>query len=56
LRADSVHNKVKEALGINNLPDEVIEPAGAWEEQNDTAADKPDAEVSESVEVLPEEG
>jgi hypothetical protein len=29
LRADSVHNKVKEALGINNLPDEVIEPAGA---------------------------
>jgi len=56
LRADSVHNKVKEALGINNLPDEVIEPTGAWEEQDDTSADKQDAEVSESVEVLPEEG
>ena len=56
LRADSVHLKVKEALGIKDLPDEIIEPTGAGEEQNDTAADKPDAEVSESVEVLPEEG
>ena len=53
LRADSVHLKVKEALGIKDLPDEIIEPTGAGEEQNDTAADKPDAEVSESVEVLP---
>ena len=56
LRADSVHLKVKEALGIKDLPDKIIEPTGAGEEQNDTAADKPDAEVSESVEVLPEEG
>jgi len=56
LRADSVHLKVKEALGIKDLPDEIIEPAGTGAEQNDTATDKPDAEVSESVEVLPEEG
>lgn len=56
LRADSVHLKVKGALGIKDLPDEIIEPTGAGEEQNDTSADKPDAEVSESVEVLPEEG
>ena len=56
LRADSVHLKVKDALGIKDLPDEVIEPSGAGETQDDTSADKPDAEVSESVEVLPEEG
>lgn len=56
LRADSVHLKVKDALGIKDLPDEIIEPTGAGAEQNDTATDKPDAEVSESVEVLPEEG
>lgn len=56
LRADSVHNKVKEALGINNLPDEVIEPDGAWAEQDDTSANEQSAEVSESVKVLPEEG
>ena len=56
LRADSVHLKVKDALGIKDLPDEIIEPTGAGEKQNDTTADKPDAEVSESVEVLPEEG
>lgn len=56
LRADSVHLKVKDALGIKDMPDEIIEPTGAGEEQNDTAAYKPDAEVSESVEVLPEEG
>lgn len=56
LRADSVHLKVKDALDIKDLPDEVIEPTGAGEEQNDTSADKPQPEVSESVEVLPEEG
>jgi len=56
LRADSVHLKVKDALGIKDLPDEVIEPTGTGAEQDDTPADKPDAEVSESVEVLPEEG
>lgn len=56
LRADSVHLKVKDALGIKNLPDEVIEPDGIGAEQNDTAANEPNAEVSESVEVLSEEG
>ena len=56
LRADSVHIKVKDALGIKDEPDEVIEPSGAGEIQDDTSADKSDAEVSESVEVLPEEG
>lgn len=56
LRADSVHLKVKDALGIKDLPDEIIEPTGAGAEQDDTSADKPDAEVSESVEVLLEEG
>ena len=56
LRADSVHLKVKDALGIKDLPDEVIEPSGAGEAQDDTSADQSSAEVSESVEVLPEEG
>ena len=56
LRADSVHLKVKDALGIKDLPDEVIEPSGDGTEQNDTSANQPSAEVSESVEVLPEEG
>lgn len=56
LRADSVHIKVKDALGIKDMPDEIIEPAGAGEEQNGDTADKSGAEVSESVEVLPEEG
>lgn len=56
LRADSVHLKVKDALGIKDEPDEVIEPSGDGEWKDDTPADKPDAEVSQSVEVLPEEG
>ena len=56
LRADSVHIKVKDALGIKDEPDEVIEPTGAGEVQDGTPTDKSDAEVSESVEILPEEG
>lgn len=56
LRADSVHLKVKEALGIKDLPDEIIEPTGDGEGKDDTPANKPDAEVSESTEVLSEEG
>lgn len=56
LRADSVHLKIKDALGIKDLPDEIIEPTGAGEEQDDTSANEPQPEVSESVEVLPEEG
>lgn len=56
LRADSVHQKVKEALGIKDEPDEIIEPEWAGEVQDDTSTNEQDAEVSESVEVLPEEG
>ena len=56
LRADSVHLKVKDALGIKEEPDEIIEPVWAGEKQDDTPADEQNAEVSESVEVLPEEG
>jgi hypothetical protein len=56
LRADGVHLKVKEALGIKDEPDEVIEPSGDGEGKDDTPADEPNAEVSESVEVLPKEG
>lgn len=56
LRADSVHLKVKEALGIKDLPDEIIEPTGDGEGKDDTPANEPDAEVSESTEVLSEEG
>ena len=56
LRADSVHIKVKDALGIKEEPDEIIEPVWAGEKQDDTPADEQNAEVSESVEVLPEEG
>lgn len=56
LRADSVHQKVKEALGIKDEPDEIIEPEWAGEVQDDTSTNEQDAEVSKSVEVLPEEG
>lgn len=56
LRADWVHLKVKEALGIKDEPDEIINPDWDGAKQDDTPADKSDAEVSESVEVLPEEG
>lgn len=55
LRADSIHLKVKEALGIKE-EDERTEPIWAGEKQNDTPADQPNAEVSESTEVLPKEG
>ena len=55
LRADGLHQKVKEVLGIKDEPDEVIEPDGAGAEQDDASADEPNAEVSESVEVLPKE-
>ena len=56
LRADSVHLKVKDVLGIKDMPDEVIEPSGDGEGEDGVTADKPNAEISESVEVLPEEG
>lgn len=56
LRADGVHLKVKDVLGIKDMPDEIIEPDGTWAEQVSPAADEQNAEVSESVEVLPEGG
>lgn len=55
LRADSIHLKVKEALGIKE-ENEDIKPVWAGEPQDGAAADEPSAEVSESTEVLPEEG
>lgn len=55
LRADGIHQKVKEVLGIKDEPDEIIEPSWAGEKQDDTPADEPSAEVSESVEVLSKE-
>lgn len=55
LRADGIHIKVKEVLGIKDEPDEVIEPSGTGGGEDGVTANEPDAEVSESVEVLPEE-
>ena len=55
LRADGIHIKVKEVLGIKDEPDEVIEPELVGAEQDDSTTNEPNAEVSESVEVLPEE-
>lgn len=55
LRADGIHIKVKEVLGIKDEPDEVIEPEWVGTEQDDSTTNEPNAEVSESVEVLPEE-
>ena len=55
LRADGIHIKVKEVLGIKDEPDEVIEPEWVGAEQDDSTANEPNAEVSESVEVLPKE-
>jgi len=56
LRADGVHLKVKDVLGIKDEPDEVIEPSGDGEGEDGVTTNEPDAEVSESVEVLPKEG
>ena len=55
LRADGIHIKVKEVLGIKDEPDEVIEPEWVGAEQDDSTTNEPNAEVSESVEVLPKE-
>ena len=56
LRADGIHLKVKEVLGIKDEPDEIIEPEWARELQDDNTTNEPVAEVSEDVEVLHEEG
>lgn len=55
LRADSVHIKVKDFLGIKD-EDETTSDEWAGELQDGDTADKSDAEVSEGAEVLPEEG
>lgn len=54
LRADSLHLKVKDVLGIK---DEDADTNESWDgaEENDTSADKQDAEVSEGSEVLHED-
>lgn len=54
LRADSLHLKVKNVLGIK---DEDADTNESWDgaEENDTSADKQDAEVSEGSEVLHED-
>lgn len=54
LRADSLHLKVKDVLGIK---DENADTNESWDgaEENDTSADKQDAEVSEGSEVLHED-
>ena len=54
LRADSLHLKVKDVLGIKDENADTNEP---WDgtEENDTSANKQDAEVSEGSEVLHED-
>lgn len=54
LRADSLHLKVKNVLGIK---DEDADTNESWDgaEENDTSADEQDAEVSEGSEVLHED-
>lgn len=55
LRADSLHLKVKDALGIKDEPDESTNEHWDGTEQNDTSANEQDAEVSEGSEVLHED-
>ena len=54
LRADSLHLKVKDVLGIK---DENADANESWDgaEENDTSANKQDAEVSEGSEILHED-
>lgn len=54
LRADSLHLKVKDVLGIK---DENADTNESWDgaEENDTSANEQDAEVSEGSEVLHED-
>lgn len=54
LRADSLHLKVKDVLGIKDENADTNEP---WDgtEENDTSANEQDAEVSEGSEVLHED-
>lgn len=54
LRADSLHLRVKDVLGIKDENADTNEP---WDgtEENDTSANEQDAEVSEGSEVLHED-
>ena len=54
LRADGIHIKVKDVLGIKDEDEETVTEWTGWEEVSDTS-EQPDAEVSESSEVLHEE-
>ena len=51
LRADGIHIKVKDVLGIKDEDEETVTEWTGWEEVSDTS-EQPDAEVSESSEVL----
>lgn len=51
LRADGIHIKVKDVLGIKD-EDETTKLEWVGGEKNDTADNKPNAEVSENTEVL----
>lgn len=53
LRADGIHLKVKDVLGIKDEDEEIKSEWTGWEEVSDTS-EQPDAEVSESSEVLHE--
>lgn len=53
LRADGIHIKVKDVLGIKDEDEETVTEWTGWEEVSDTS-EQPDAEVSESSEVLHE--
>lgn len=52
LRADWLHLKVKESLGIKDEGDESTKSDGTRTEQDGSASDESDAEVSEGSEVL----
>lgn len=52
LRADGIHLKVKNSLGIKEEVDETTNTEWAGTEQDGNPADEPNAEVSESSEVL----
>ena len=52
LRADGIHLKVKDVLGIKDDTNETVITEWTWELQDGSASDKPDAEVSEGSEVL----
>jgi len=54
LRADGIHIKVKDVLGIKDEDEETVTEWTGWEEVSNTS-EQPDAEVSESSEVLHED-